>query len=478
MSIYQEALTKPNIFIENVTSARRVNIADIGRIFVRAGQGKASLIMQLLQGSQGVSDRVPSVWDEDANRYKNLSPSTIVLNKANTKGLHESEYENSYSLAADTDHIIDGVTVKKPKDLQTREEVVDFLRRTIGGDIPHNGVARTAIAALRTDNSGLITRSQNSFQFTPFSDAELFFYVYGLVSDKPNLSEREEMLKHFQERFDLTEQEVVWLSSGLTLEELITTNGGIRWLHPLFISHLTKIDSVSVNDPTFNQKLKELFSTLMSVPQEIVDLLCMSSTPMNSLAFPQTENASLYSDGRVAEIVGLNGNKVCLRRALLTDATDISRLTTDNFMHAPNYQQLTQEQRVAYIYANNLSGIEHLLGKGVVDSLVARDTESGVLLGYCIGRQDYPDDNCFHLRRMHVLHSIQRQTGLGSTLLERAEERALEKGCSVVDLQASGSSHSWFERRGYETISQKVDGNGVFGVIENKPSYFLMRKQL
>lgn len=102
------------------------------------------------------------------------------------------------------------------------------------------------------------------------------------------------------------------------------------------------------------------------------------------------------------------------------------------------------EEEIMAVVDKNASRLARVLLGRRTPTVVAE--EDGNIVGYAV-----VDANTCTLTQLYVRPSLVRN-GLGSALLERAEQRAVNAGCDILYIYASLNAIEFYEKQGYERL--------------------------
>ncbi|MCK4670083.1 MAG: GNAT family N-acetyltransferase [Nanoarchaeota archaeon] len=152
-----------------------------------------------------------------------------------------------------------------------------------------------------------------------------------------------------------------------------------------------------------------------------------------------------------------SGERVTIESITSKDYVIISGITKRNFLYAPNFNELSVEDKLGHIKPNSASGIRELCeDKDNICSLAAK-TKGGNIAGYVVARKE--GRIVAKIARIHVDSEYVGQ-GVGRLLLERFEQTARQIGYIVMNVLALGKSSGWFERRGYRIKDNAENASG------------------
>ena len=465
MGVTLERLSKldgPN-YLASLIQGQPKRLCGIRKLEIVASTRKADFISARLNHSfeleKSEVTRGTSSWDED--RYKGiyivdgLSPA-LKVGVADGGGVtaEKSEEKPSVRVATDVSLLTDDKTIHRHHSGISKERLEEELISLFTSQ--RDFVTKTSIAGLRKDrNIGLTANIQTGFCVSEITPAEIHEYV-GTLSD----------------------------------EQRSRSPGGLLWPHEILQKHIVEIGGISHDDPRFEEKKIELFSTLLGIPREMNTLLsALDSDVVLGIAstggslfeyfekngmLPLNENQKLM--GKWAEVVMRGDELYILCNASPNQYVGMSELAKDNFLNADNYRYLrevgNEEELDKYIKANSPVETADLCEReNNLCNLVLMDA-NGVVVGYRVVRKENEkaDGRRIHTSRHHA------GEGLGSLMLTRSEQEAKQAGCTHMEVHATGESAPFFQKQGFVGLGKTENTRGVF---KDKPSgYYLMRKEL
>lgn len=469
----------------------------INKILIRSRGSKSKVLQGLLSRYyEGVPvGFLPSEWDEGAHKGSFIPEQKIAAYKATAFNpevfFEEAKPEREgwiLSLATDVHQHIDSAILDKPTHISSKEDMINYLFTILGGNEVRKFKASSSTAVLAKDarypserGRGLVSKENHHFVVSPFTREEIEFYLYGVEGmngSYPN--SLDEILQRLVSEYQLRDDELQLLRQGLTMEEIFATNGGLRWLHPLFEHHITLIDGVRQGDEGFELKLNSFFLSLMGSSRYLPLLIGYSEHPKVWSSKDRNGSKNLYRSLRDdwREVVFLDrGDVVVLQSMTADDIPEVSLLTTANLLNGTNHSVLTDEQRSAYAAANSPEEFERtFLNDRNRFTLVVRSSDGG-LVGYVLTRELKDDPNSLEIRRIHTSKNWQRTKGIGALMLERIEDYARENSFPRIMVDASGNSQSFFARHGFITDEVVITHQGVFENLgATAPKVTRMRK--
>lgn len=385
---------------------------------------------------------------------------------ATANGIVLADYEQVITIGQDVQLCTpEGDPIYKPEESATKDTIFAqmqaFLCQEGGTDFRAKSGSAIFGKNDHGEDKGIMLSSEMRFGVTPFTPEELELYIYGVEGrnrDNPDYLHAE--VTRLADEGLIDQDETDFIEQGTNLDRLKQTNGGFRWPHPVFLRHITRIDNITEEQAGFEDKQKALAQSLVGASSEsIAHFPDMVTRLQNHTEEPTWQKLAILPDGEL----------VRMRSIRLEDDNEVSEvaaLVARNFREHPNYAELTEGARDAYIESNNVEGIRGTAGHP--DNIIAAVMEGsdGSILAYQVVRK--VNGNVAEGRRLHVrLDSVGR--GIGSLLHEEKVVRARQTGCTHLGSIASGRSDTFVEDKGYTTLGQtankKLGERGVASTV-------------
>ncbi len=394
---------------------------EFGKILINMGTFKAAYFQSLM--SCLIENHQMERVDAESEELRLNSPDLIAQAKCEaTVG------EGDLILAQDVLVFQDREVIHKPE-VSTKEELIEMMLSRLGEKRPLKFVVKNALAVENGQKrgSGISFVERLQFKVKPFCREELEQYV-----------------------------------SEFNLEDLTATNGGFRWPHSIFISHIETINGVSRGEENFYPLLESLILSLLGSSKNTLNYVkgaqeCLQDSAQEGLP-PYWQRLIQLKDGELAEI-----REVQLSES---DIEEISTMVVRNFGEHPNYEDLDPELKARYQTANNFEGTQEVCFNedNISVPVVIRDDK---IVGYCVLKKE--SEEVAEIRRLHTLIGYQG-LGIGTILLDEVEQAAMRAGFQYVSVIASGcSDKAFFMGRGYNgngrSENQKLKQEGYDGAV-------------
>ncbi|MFC1711093.1 GNAT family N-acetyltransferase [Patescibacteria group bacterium] len=462
MSYYQELVSNPGVVVaRQVEGLYQVETGlqqNVGAVLLRMGEFKAlyaSTPWQLL-----VPDRVFRLEAEKDEAHdwfakpelvaaaKAMESDVDIRKQAELLGAEVSADKLALSVGQDV-MVCDAIgnPINKPEKAAFKEEIFASMFSMLGNEEGNSFRLKSGLAVYGKDGEGsgkgVMLASQHKFTVSPFSEAELELYVYGVAGrDGVSPSYLQDELDKFVSEGWIYEEEKDFYAQGLSVEELRQTNGGFRWPHPVFIRHINEIDGVKIEEEGFDLKRQELFLSLLGASPEIMYYGNNLVTRLKEENGESWQRAVVLKDGSLAEVEDLsiqnNG-----------DIAEISQMIHTNFLEHDHYNDLDAAARQEFLRVNT---VEELLDacRNENNLMVRVLRQNGIIIGFCLLRQ--VDEKKTEIRRLHTRLG-HNGLGIGRILVEEAIAEAKHIGLTTIAAPTSGHSDEFFHQMGF-------NGNG------------------
>lgn len=493
MSRYTEAILTPRELTARMGQELGFSQKEapyINTLYVRAGPQKAAALMGFLNINFPTMSilQLPASWDEDSHKGRDMSTRDISMRKTIdvVNGPNGSSTRTGWvvNLATDVLQYSKGKILHKPSHLASEAEAIEYLSSLLCSDEELAFTAEASASILAKDphypqdmGRGLVMTSQYQIHAAPFFREEVEFYVSGMKSNSAA-----QVLERHTEGTAPNSEEWALIKRGLTLGELSSTNGGLRWLHPLFDHHITSINGVDISQVDYPRKLNKLHLALLGMPSNIPLLISLLND--SNMWSERSEGdidkgfyRELKDDWR--EVIFLTSGDVAVIDSMtMKDIPAASALTTANLLNGVNHSELADEHRTAYAVANTPSAFEQAFRNPKNRLVLTVRSLGGELLGYVLTRESKEDSSVLQIKRIHSKNGRQKGNGIGGTMMSRVIEYARLNGYSEIEVDASGNSAPFFTKHGFQSNGKIPSNNGVFADSHSQPLVTHMKRKL
>ncbi len=185
------------------------------------------------------------------------------------------------------------------------------------------------------------------------------------------------------------------------------------------------------------------------------------------------------SENNKIELRLKDGSRGFIRWITPNDYSQVSEMLADNFNNSPSYAQLSDLARAEYIAANTVTSIAADVAREDVVAAYTLKNDSEELIGYILVRngisKSFNGAPSAVIKRIHTRIG-QVGKGIGEALLKLSEEAAKASGLSEIGVGASGSSCSFFQKNGFQSVEEGK--NPVLSMRGVDASWNYLEKQL